>query len=102
MNTYKITNIDAEKGHVSVIFSVDGKEQTMCDAPLGDAVALDAFLTNYGLAYEAGLAQAVVVPAEVTAMIGETKTVDVARVEEVAEEAIINPSREAINSPKID
>lgn len=78
MSTYKITNIDKEKGHVSVIYSVDGLEQIMCDAPLKDEKMLKSFLEDYGKRYEASLAleaiQAVppTVEAKVDALVGKT------------------------------
>lgn len=56
MSTFKITKIDKEKGHVSVIYSVDGIEQTMGDAPIKDEELLKAFLNDYGNRYEASLA----------------------------------------------
>lgn len=55
-STFTITNIDLEKGHVSVVYSVDGVEQTMCDAPLTSKDELKAFLDDYGSRYEASLA----------------------------------------------
>lgn len=54
-STFTITKIDLEKGHVSVIYSVDGVEQTMCDAPLTSEKELKAFLDEYGIRYEASL-----------------------------------------------
>lgn len=81
-NTFTITSIDLEKGHVTALFSVDGKEQTMCDAPINDAEALKAFLSDYGARYEASLARAKDaepkkpgVASQVGALIGETFTI---------------------------
>lgn len=58
MSTFTITNIDLEKGHVSVIYSIDGVEQTMCDAPLSSEKDLKAFLDGYGARYQAALTSA--------------------------------------------
>lgn len=71
MSTFTITKIDKELGHVSVVYSVDGIEQTMCDAPLDDAAALQAFLNDYGKRYEVGLAQVQAVPPSVDALVGK-------------------------------
>jgi len=78
MSTFKITRIDKEKGHVSVIYSVDGLEQTMGDAPIEDEKMLQAFLEDYGKRYEASLAlEAAWVPepavaSKVDALVGKT------------------------------
>lgn len=56
MSTFKITKIDKELGHVSVIYSVDGVEQTMCDCPLDSVESMKAFLEDYGNRYEAAKA----------------------------------------------
>ena len=56
MATYTIKNIDAEKGHVTVVYSVDGIEQTMGDCPLTSEEATKAFLEDYGNRYEAAKA----------------------------------------------
>jgi hypothetical protein len=57
MSTFTINAIDREKGHVEVTYSIDGKLQKMCDAPLGDDAMLKAFLEDYGTRYEASLKQ---------------------------------------------
>lgn len=81
MSTFRITNIDKEKGHVSVVYSVDGLEQTMSDAPLNDEKMLKAFLKNYGKRYEASLAlEAQQEPvsteeAKIDALVGQTITI---------------------------
>jgi len=56
MSTFEITKIDKEKGHVSVVYSVDGVEQTMCDCPLDSEESTKAFLEDYGNRYEAAKA----------------------------------------------
>lgn len=72
MPSFKITKIDKTKGHVSVIFDVDGVEQTMGDAPLHDEAALKDFLSEYGKRYEeAKAAEARVVPREVENLVGK-------------------------------
>lgn len=77
-NTFTITSIDREKGHVTVVFSVDGKEQTMGDAPIKDAEELKAFLADYGAKYEESLKiiEQATPPVEeetkVDALVGET------------------------------
>lgn len=81
MSTFKITNIDKEKGHVSVIYSVDGLEQTMGDAPLKDEKLLKAFLQDYGKRYAASLAHEEAqapeetAEAKVDALVGKTFTI---------------------------
>lgn len=77
-NTFTITSIDRDKGHVTVLFSVDGKKQTMGDAPIKDAEALKAFLAEYGAKYEQSLKSVEVVEpkkeeeeTKVDALVGE-------------------------------
>lgn len=75
MSTFKITKIDKELGHVSVVYSVDGVEQTMCDCPLDSEEDTMAFLEDYGNRYEAAKAQEVLdnaVPKTVTDLVGKT------------------------------
>lgn len=76
MSTYKITKIDKELGHVSVIYSVDGIEQKMGDCPLDTEENTKAFLEEYGNRYEKTLAEnAVVTDPKVDALVGKTFTV---------------------------
>lgn len=83
MSTFTITK-DSTKpdGTLEVAFSVDGKKQKLSGMPVDDAEALQTRLSEYGKAYEAGLAQvaAAEVAAEVKAM--EAKAVPLV-VEEV-------------------
>ena len=78
MSTFRITNMDKEKGHVSVVYSVDGLEQTMGDAPIKDEELLKAFLNDYGNRYEASLAleeaqkPEAAVEAKINDLVGET------------------------------
>lgn len=74
MSTFKITKIDKELGHVSVIYSIDGVEQTMCDAPLTSEEDLKAFLEDYGNRYEAAKALEVTeAPADnISSLVGKT------------------------------
>lgn len=75
MSTYKITAIDKVLNHVSVIYSVDGIEQTMCDCQLDTEENTKAFLEDYGNRYEAAKAQEAIVnavPKAVTDLAGKT------------------------------
>lgn len=80
MSTYTINAIDREKGHIEVTYSVDGKAQTMGDAPLSDEKALKAFLEYYGVSYEASLKkedaqlppEVIAKVAKVDALVGQT------------------------------
>jgi hypothetical protein len=79
-NTYTINAINAN-GTVDVTFSVDGKRQNIDGLPVGSADALTAALNDYAVAYAAGLeVQAAnvappVVPADVSALVGQPQTV---------------------------
>jgi hypothetical protein len=88
-STFTITKIDLEKGHVSVIYSVDGVEQTMCDAPLTSEKELKAFLDEYGARYEASLAS--------------DKGADPAPVEEVKLQSLIGKTIEigSVETPNV-
>jgi len=60
-------------GRIDVSFDIDNKIQNLDNAPLDDEQSLDAWLSSYGLTYEAGLvieAQPVVDPA-ITNIIGK-------------------------------
>ena len=75
MSTYKIIKIDKELGHVTVVYSVDGIEQTMGDCHLDSEESTKAFLEDYGNRYEAAITAdkaAAVVPKEVMDMVGKT------------------------------
>ncbi|MDD5726287.1 MAG: hypothetical protein PHC53_02645 [Patescibacteria group bacterium] len=89
MSTYTITKIDKALGHVSVIYSVDGVEQTMCDCPLDSEEATKAFLEDYGNRYESAKAleaETKVVPQAVADLEGQTFDVPVGTVEAAPEE----------------
>lgn len=72
--SFTITKIDKELGHVSVIYSIDGVEQTMCDAPLTSEEDLKAFLEDYGNRYESAKALEVAeAPADnLSSIVGKT------------------------------
>jgi hypothetical protein len=73
---FQITQIIPEEGNIKVIFDVDGVEQTI-QAPLDNVDALNKFLFDYGVAYEAGLAKtAIVVAPEVEALVGQTYSLE--------------------------
>lgn len=57
---FKIVDIDAE-GVVEVIFNVDGSTKRLSKLTVSDKETLYNELREYGKAYEAGLAKAVVV-----------------------------------------
>lgn len=78
MATYTIKNIDAEKGHITVVYSIDGVEQTMGDCPLTSEEATKAFLEDYGNRYEAAKAVEVAnqaVDPKVQALVGKPQTI---------------------------
>jgi len=70
MSTFEIIEVN-EAGFVKVKYS-DNKVQTISNMPVTDADALVAALTEYGIAYEAGLAAVapVAVAPEVTDLVG--------------------------------
>jgi len=70
MTTFKLINVDAEKGHVTVSYS-DGIEQTMCDCPLDSVENRDRFLSEYGDRYEASIAQVPTVATDITSGVGQ-------------------------------
>ena len=75
---FTITNIDEETGNVSVVFDVDGKEQSIANLPVGDKQSLMDALTNYGIAYEVGLSQSTVtIDPELTKVMNKPQSVDV-------------------------
>lgn len=71
MASFKLINVDTEKGHVTVSYS-DNIEQTMCDCPLDSIENRDKFLSEYGDRYEAAIASAPVVAPDITDGVGET------------------------------
>lgn len=78
MATYTIKKIDAEKGHITVVYSVDGIEQTMGDCPLTSEEATKAFLEDYGNRYEAAKAVEAAnqaVDPKVQALVGKPQTI---------------------------
>lgn len=83
MTTYKIISIDQTTGNINVVFSIDGKEQTLGGKTLNDPVQLDLELTEYGVAYEAGLnLTSVEVNSEVAKLIGKAQEIDATKLEE--------------------
>lgn len=70
MTTFKLINVNAEKGHVTVSYS-DKVEQTMCDCPLDSVENRDKFLSDYGDRYEAAIAQTPIVAADITEGVGQ-------------------------------
>lgn len=75
MASFKLVNVDRQKGHVTVAYS-DGIEQTMCDCPLDSVENRDKFLAEYGDRYEAAIAQTPTVALDITQGIGETINLD--------------------------
>lgn len=78
MATYIIKKIDAEKGHITVVYSVDNVEQTMCDCPLDSEEATKAFLEDYGTRYEAAKAVEAanqVIDPKVQALVGKAQEI---------------------------
>lgn len=73
MTTFKLINVNAEKGHVTVSYS-DGIEQTMCDCPLDSVENRDKFLIEYGDRYEAAIAQAPIIAKDITEGVGQVIT----------------------------
>lgn len=65
MASFKLINVDVEKAHVTVSYS-DNIEQTMCDCPLDSVENRDNFLSEYGDRYEAAIAAAPVIAADIT------------------------------------
>jgi len=85
MNTFEI--IEAKpNGTVKVKFSVDNKVQTIANMPVNDADALSTALSDYGVAYEAGLAK--VAPVEVAQEVADLVGVEVAVVKTEPEVAV--------------
>lgn len=76
MNTFKILSVN-KNGSVSVVFSVDGKTQVLNGMPVGDKDALVQALTDYALAYEAGLqiAADVDIADEVISLLGKDQNI---------------------------
>lgn len=70
MSTFEIIEVN-EAGFVKVKYS-DNKVQTISNMPVTDADALVTALTEYGIAYEAGLTAVapVAVAPEVTDLVG--------------------------------
>lgn len=73
MTTFKLINVDTEKGHVTVSYS-DNVVQTMCDCPLDSVENRDKFLSEYGDRYEASIAQAPIVAQDITEGVGQVIT----------------------------
>ena len=77
MNTFTINKI-YPNGSVDVTFSIDNKMHNISGAPVSDADALTAYLNDWAIAYEAGLAvQTVDVPTEVHDLVGKAQAVEV-------------------------
>lgn len=78
MATYTIKKIDAEKGHITVAYSVDNVDQTMGDCPLTSEEATKAFLEDYGNRYEAAKALEAAnqaVDPKLSALVGKPQTI---------------------------
>lgn len=73
MTSFKLIKVDQTKGHVTVSYS-DNVVQTMCDCPLDSIENRDRFLSEYGDRYEAAIAQAPTVAADITEGVGEVIT----------------------------
>lgn len=77
--SYIIKNIDKEKGHITVAFSVDNVDQTMGDCPLDSEEATKAFLQAYEERYTAAKAAEATLKAvdpKVEAMVGEVQVTE--------------------------
>lgn len=67
---YTINKIN-DKGSVDVTFDIDKKKQNISGAPISDAEALTAYLSDYEVAYITGLeATKVEVAKDVAALVG--------------------------------
>lgn len=73
--SYIIKNIDQEKGHITVAFSVDNLDQTMGDCPIDSEEATKAFLQAYEERYTAvkTVKLAKVIDPKVLAMVGKVQ-----------------------------
>ena len=81
MDTFTITDIAAD-GTVSVKFSSDNKVQKISGLPVADKDSLYASLSDYGVAYNAGLETVTV---EIDPAIEKNKAIKVKKPEVVAE-----------------
>lgn len=76
MDKFTINKINTD-GSIDVTFSSDNKKQNLSGFPVGDKEALVAALSDYAIAYKAGLDVAApdVVAPEVTAIVGKAQDV---------------------------
>lgn len=76
MSTFRIVKINTN-GSVDVSFSCDNKVQNISDLPIDNAEMLGKALSEYGKAYEAGLAtEPNNASPEVQGLIGQVKNVE--------------------------
>lgn len=74
MTSFKLINVNKEKGTVTVSYS-DNIEQTMGDCPLDSVENRDKFLSEYGDRYELAIANKPVIADDITSGVGQVITI---------------------------